>query len=103
MMGLGYALSEEFVVEEGINLTDSLHKCKIPTADQTPEVISAIVEVPHPEGPQGAKGFAEAPSLATAPAIVNAIYDAVGVRIHSLPATRQKILQALQEGPEGHQ
>jgi aldehyde oxidoreductase len=97
MMGLGYALSEEFVVEEGINLTNSLHKCKIPTADQTPEIMSLIVEVPHPEGPQGAKGFAEAPSLATAPAIVNAIYDAVGVRVCSLPATRKKIFQALQE------
>jgi aldehyde oxidoreductase len=97
VMGLGYALSEEFVMKDGINLTDSLHKCKIPTANQTPEIIPVIVEVPHPAGPQGAKGFAEAPSLATAPAIVNAIYDAVGVRIYSLPATRQKVLQALRE------
>lgn len=96
MMGLGYALSEEFVVEQGINRTDSLHKCRLPTADQTPEIIPVIVEVPHPLGPQGAKGFAEAPSLATAPAIVNAIYDAVGVRITSLPADKKKIKAALQ-------
>jgi aldehyde oxidoreductase len=97
MMGLGYALSEEFCVMDGINLTDSLYKCKIPAANQTPEVVSVVVEVPHPQGPQGAKGFAEAPSLATAPAIVNAIYDALGVRIHSLPATPQKVLLAMQE------
>jgi CO/xanthine dehydrogenase Mo-binding subunit len=96
MMGLGYALTEEFIVEAGINLTDSLHKCRIPTADQTPEIVPVIVEVPHPLGPQGAKGFAEAPSLATAPAIVNAIYDAVGVRITSLPADKKKVKLALQ-------
>jgi CO/xanthine dehydrogenase Mo-binding subunit len=97
MMGLGYALSEEFVVEQGINLTDSLHKCRLPTADQTPDIIPVIVEVPHPLGPQGAKGFAEAPSLATAPAILNAIYDAVGVRITALPADKKKVKAALKQ------
>jgi aldehyde oxidoreductase len=95
MMGLGHALSEEFIVEQGINLTDSLHKCHLPGADQTPDIIPVIVEVPHPLGPKGAKGFAEAPSLATAPAIVNAIYDAVGVRITSLPADKKKVRAAL--------
>jgi len=96
MMGLGYALSEEFVVEQGVNRTDSLHKCRLPAANQTPEIIPVIVEVPHPLGPQGAKGFAEAPSLATAPAILNAIYDAVGVRIRSLPADKKKVKTAIQ-------
>jgi CO/xanthine dehydrogenase Mo-binding subunit/aerobic-type carbon monoxide dehydrogenase small subunit (CoxS/CutS family) len=95
MMGLGFALSEEYVVANGSNLTDTLHKCRLPAADQTPQVIPLIVEVPHPYGPQGAKGFAEAPSLATAPAITNAIYDAVGVRIRDLPARREKIADAL--------
>jgi len=97
MMGLGYALSEEFVVEQGINRTDSLHKCRVPLADQTPEIIPVIVEVPHPFGPLGAKGFAEAPSLATAPAILNAIYDAVGVRITSLPADKKRVKAALRQ------
>jgi len=101
VMGLGYALSEQFLVEKGINLTDSLYQCRIPNADQVPEIICEIVEVPHPYGPQGAKGFAEAPSLATAPAIVNAIYDALGVRITSLPADKKKVLQALQKQKEG--
>ena len=96
VMGLGYALSEQFVVDKGINLTDTLYKCHIPSADQAPEITCSIVEVPHPFGPEGAKGFAEAPSLATAPAIVNAIYDALGVRITSLPANKKQVLQALQ-------
>ncbi len=97
MMGLGYALSEQFVVEEGINLTNTLRKCGIPGADAAPEIIPALVEVPHPEGPLGAKGFAEAPSLATAPAILNAIYDATGVRIRDIPADKKRILAALNE------
>jgi CO/xanthine dehydrogenase Mo-binding subunit len=100
VMGVGYALSEQFIVENGINLTDTLYKCRIPTADQVPEITCAIVEVPHPYGPEGAKGFAEAPSLATAPAIVNAIYDALGVRVTSLPADKKKVLQALQNQRE---
>ncbi len=95
MMGLGYALSEEFIVQDGINLTDSLHKCHLPSADRTPEIISVVLEIPHPLGPLGAKGFAEAPTVPVAPAILNAIYDAVGVRIKSLPATPDKVLAGL--------
>jgi CO/xanthine dehydrogenase Mo-binding subunit len=95
MMGLGYALSEQFLVEQGVNLTDSLHKVRIPTAANTPEIVSVVVEVPHPFSPQGMKGFAEAPSLATAPAILNAIYDAIGVRITELPADKNRVRQAL--------
>jgi xanthine dehydrogenase molybdenum-binding subunit len=96
MMGLGYALSEHFQVENGVNLTDSLHKVRLPTADQTPEIIPVVVEVPHPFSPQGLKGFAEAPSLATAPAILNAIYDAIGVRITDIPADRERVRVALE-------
>lgn len=95
MMGLGYALSEQYLIEKGINLTDTLHKVRIPTADQTPEIIPIVVEVPYPSSPQGLKGFAEAPSLATAPAILNAIYDAVGVRIRELPSDKEKMRNAL--------
>ena len=96
VMGLGMALSEQFIVEKGVNLTDSLYKVRLPAADSTPEIIPVIVEVPHPEGPEGVKGFAEAPSLATAPAILNAIYDALGVRVKSTPADKQRVLAALQ-------
>jgi len=96
VQGLGFALTEEYIVKDGINLTDSLHKYKMPTARDVPDIIPLIVENPHPLGPQGAKGFAEAPSLATAAAIANAIYDAVGVRIRSLPARKEKVLAAMQ-------
>lgn len=95
VMGLGYALSEEYIVEDGINQTDTLRKCRIPSANMTPDIIPALVEVPHPEGPLGVKGFAEAPSLATAPAILNAIYDATGVRIKDIPADKKRVLAAL--------
>ncbi len=100
VMGLGYALSERFLVEKGINLTDSLNKVRLPTADQAPEIVPVIVEVPHPFSPQGMKGFAEAPSLATAPAILNAIYDAVGVRIRDIPADREKVRAALRQAQD---
>jgi CO/xanthine dehydrogenase Mo-binding subunit len=96
IMGLGYALSEQFIVEKGINLTDSLHKVRLPLADMVPEIVPVILEIPHPFGPQGVKGFAEAPSLATAPAIINAIYDAVGVRIDQLPADKERVKKALE-------
>jgi len=92
VMGLGYALKEELVLDHGFNLTDSLKKCNIPTAMDVPEIIPIITEVPHPDGPYGAKGLGEMPMLAIAPAIANAIYDAVGVRINSLPATNRRVL-----------
>jgi CO/xanthine dehydrogenase Mo-binding subunit/aerobic-type carbon monoxide dehydrogenase small subunit (CoxS/CutS family) len=95
MMGVGFALSEEFLVEKGVNKTKTLLQCGIPTAEMAPQITCEIVEVPHPFGPQGVKGFAEAPSLATAPAIINAIYDALGVRITSLPAKPKKVLEML--------
>jgi CO/xanthine dehydrogenase Mo-binding subunit len=95
MMGIGMALSEQFLVENGVNTTDSLHKVRMPLAEMTPEVVSLIVEVPHPLGPRGAKGFAEAPQLATTPAILNAIYDAVGIRINELPADKRRVKEAI--------
>ena len=95
MMGLGYALSERYQVENGRPVTDSLHKIRLPKAGDAPVITPILVEVPHPEGPRGVKGFAEAPSLATAPAILNAIYDAVGVRLTEIPADRPRLKAAL--------
>ena len=86
MMGLGYALSEAFVLRGGQVVTDTLRKLGVPTIAQAPEIEAIIIENPHSEGPLGAKGMSELPASATAPAIVNAIYDAVGVRIRELPA-----------------
>jgi aldehyde oxidoreductase len=94
LMGMGYALSEQFEVSNGIPRTD-LKKCGIPTIDQTPEIITLIIEDGDPGGPYGAKGISEVATVPVTPAIINAIYDAVGVRICDLPATKDKILKAL--------
>lgn len=92
VMGLGYALTEEFVQEEGRILSDSLHKIALPRSTLPVQIVPLIVEDPDPGGPFGAKGLAEAGAVATAPAVTNAIFDAVGVRIRNLPATKEKVL-----------
>ncbi len=95
MMGLGYGLSEKFVVEKGKVVTDNLRKLGVPRINSAPTIDVKIIEVEQPDGPFGAKGMGELPVNPTAPAIINAIYDAVGVRITELPATKEKILRAL--------
>jgi CO/xanthine dehydrogenase Mo-binding subunit len=99
-MGLGYGLLEEMVSDQGQVQNPQLTDYVLPTALDVPPIELAIVEDPAPKGPFGAKGVSEAALLPTAPAIINAIYDAVGVRIRDLPATPVKILAALkaQEG-----
>lgn len=97
-MGLGMALQERFEMEEGRVLTDSLYKCKLPTIDQTPEVTTFFVEEETKDGPYGAKGVGELASIPTAPAIINAIYSATGIRCYSLPADKKRLKQALEQG-----
>ena len=94
-MGIGYALTEEFVQERGWILSDSLHKIALPRSTMPTAVVPIIVEDPDPQGPFGAKGLAEAGAVPTAPAVCNAIFDAVGVRIRELPATKDKVLLGL--------
>jgi xanthine dehydrogenase molybdenum-binding subunit len=95
MMGLGNALTEHFIVEEGRPFTDRLARYRIPSIVQTPEITSIVVEHPTTDGPYGAKGVGEVVSIPTTPAITNAIYNAVGVRIDSLPVDQEKIASAL--------
>lgn len=97
-MGIGYGLFEEMVLENGEVLNPQFTDYVLPTALDVPEIMVALIEKPAPKGPFGAKGIAEASLLPTAPAIINAIYDAVGVRIRELPATPEKIVAALREG-----
>lgn len=85
LQSLGYALSEEYVVENGIPKTWTLTQLGIPRFKKMPEIVPFLVEEAEPEGPYGAKGIAEASLLPGAPAIINAIYDAVGVRAKDLP------------------
>lgn len=95
-MGLGQALMEELVVEKGAIKTSTLARYLIPTSLDMPEDISVnIIEESEPSGPFGAKGVGEPASIPTAPAILNAIYDAVGARITELPATSERVLDAI--------
>jgi CO/xanthine dehydrogenase Mo-binding subunit len=94
LMGMGYALSERFEVSNGTPKAD-LKQCGIPTIDQAPEIVALTIEDEDPSGPNGAKGMSEVATVPVAPAIINAIYDAVGVRIFDLPATKDTILKAL--------
>lgn len=99
--GLGMALMEEFLPGKGENLHDYL----IPTFGDMPPVDSILLEEAAPAGPFGAKGVGEQALIPTAPAILNALYDAAGVRIKKLPATPDKVhaaLRAKQEAAEGN-
>lgn len=97
MMGLGNCLTEEFIVEEGRVITDHLARYRVPGIMLTPEITSIIVEHPVSSGPFGAKGVGEVSSIPTTPAITNAIYNAVGVRVDCLPVDQEMIARGLWE------
>ena len=97
VMGMGYALYEQHILDQGIPRTGSLAFYLVPTSMDVPEIDCEIVEVYDPKGPFGAKGIAEPATIPTTPAILNAIYDAVGVRITETPATPERVFQAIQE------
>jgi xanthine dehydrogenase molybdenum-binding subunit len=97
MMGLGNALTEEFIVEDGYVVTDRLARYRIPGIMLTPEITSIIVEHPVAAGPYGAKGVGEISSIPTTPAITNAIYNAVGVRVDRLPVDQEVIAREIWE------
>lgn len=97
MMGLGNAITEHFIVKDGYIVTDRLARYRMPSIINTPEITSIIVEHPTREGPYGAKGVGEIVSIPTSPAITNAIYHAVGVRVDELPVDQEKILWAIVE------
>jgi len=101
LMGLGYALSERMVFRDGRLMNANFLDYKMLTAKDIPPVEAVIVETDEKDGPFGAKGIGEPGLVPTAPAIANAIYDAVGVRIKDLPITPEKILKALKEKEKG--
>jgi CO/xanthine dehydrogenase Mo-binding subunit len=89
-MGIGYALMEEFVPGQTISMKDY----HIPTGADIPEIVPIIVESSEPSGPFGAKGVGEPALIPTAPAILNALADALGQRIYELPASLERVLDA---------
>ena len=96
--GLGYALMEEYVVKDGMTQTPSLSEYLIPTAVDFPSTEAILLESGTGVGPFGAKGIGEPSLTPAAPAVANAIADALGVRIFSLPLTREKVLAAADAG-----
>lgn len=95
MMGLGYALTEELKFEKGELKNPNFLDYKILTAKDVPLIEVVLIEPYEPRGPFGAKGIGEPGCVPTAPAIANAIYDAVGIRVRQLPITPEKVLRQL--------
>ena len=95
VQAVGQALMEDYQLVNGHTTTGSFAKYILPTSLDVPKIKTKIIEDPDPLSPLGAKGIGEPAMVPTAPAIMNAIYDAIGVRIKSLPATPEKILKAL--------
>ena len=97
-MGVGFALQEEILFDAaGRQVNPNLTNYIMPTTLDMPEIEVNIVQSYDPTGPFGAKGVGEPTSVPTAAAIANAIYDAVGVRVTSLPMTSEKVLAAIRE------
>ncbi len=96
--GIGFALMENLIVEEGAVLTPNFKDYIIPSALDTPEVSETIiVEEPYRHSVFGAKGVGEPAIISIVPAITNAIHNATGVRFNSLPATAERMHRALKE------
>ncbi|MCJ7593708.1 MAG: xanthine dehydrogenase family protein molybdopterin-binding subunit [Desulfobacterales bacterium] len=96
-MGTGYALTERLILEKGEVMNPNFRDYKVLTAKDIIPMETVIVETLDEDGPYGAKGIGEPGLVPTAPAIANAIYDAIGVRITDLPITPEKIRKALRE------
>jgi len=95
IMGVSHALTERFLVEEGRVVTDRFASYRMAPIAQTPEIISIPIEHPLRSGPFGAKGVGEIVTIPTPPAIANALYNAVGVRVDRLPIDQEQVLSAI--------
>jgi CO/xanthine dehydrogenase Mo-binding subunit len=98
--GLGYAVMEEIVVEDGRVTTLSFGDYKMPTLADMPPLQTVVLESETGEGPYNIRGIGEAPCIPVAPAIANAVADAVGVRIRDLPVTAVKVYQRLKQNQQ---
>jgi len=95
IQGLGYGIMEELVHEDGIVRNPNLADYYIPTSLDIPEIKTILLEYPGHLGPYGAKAIGEPPIVLPAAAIINAIDNAVGIRLTMLPATPNRVLSAL--------
>src|SRR3990170_5155843 len=100
-MGIGEALMEEQVFRKGLHKTPSMLDYKSPTTLETPEIHTILVETDDPEGPFGAKEAGQGPLLPIMPAVANAVYDAVGVRVDETPISPDKVVRGLELKRQG--
>lgn len=101
IQGVGYALREEMIYEDNKGFYNSgFHKYMLPTADDHPDVVSILVEEHDPNGPLGIKGIGECGIIPTAPAIVSAVEDAIGIRFFEIPMTPGRVLDKIQEAAQ---
>jgi xanthine dehydrogenase molybdenum-binding subunit len=97
VMGVGHALLENFITEDGYVITDRMSRYRIPSIMHTPLITSIVVEDPSADGPYGAKGVGEIVLIPTPPAITNALYNITGLRLHNLPVDQEMVLKHLAE------
>jgi len=100
-MGLGEVLMEEQVFRKGVHKIPSMLEYKSPTTLETPEIHTILVETDDPEGPFGAKEAGQGPLLPVIPAVANAVYNAVGVRVDEIPISPEKVLKGLEAMRKG--
>jgi 4-hydroxybenzoyl-CoA reductase alpha subunit len=100
-MGIGEALMEAQVFRKGLHKTPSMLDYKSPTALETPDIHTILIETDDPEGPFGGKEAGQGPLLPVIPAIANAVYHAVGVRVDEVPITPDKVLRGLELRRQG--
>ena len=102
-IGLGYALTENMVLEKGMLQNPAFRDYKVITAPEMPELDLHFIESDCAEGPYGAKGASELPTIVIAPAIANAVYNACGVRILNPPLDPEKVARAIWEQRQGNE
>ena len=102
IMGIGHALTEEFIVEEGQIFTDYLSRYRMPSIHHVPDEIQVIiVEDPTPDGPYGGKGVGEISTMPVPPAIINAVYNATGIRMKTIPVDQDWLARQIKAKAQG--
>jgi len=101
--GMGFGLMEDYLEKDGVPWTWTLHEYLVPTSKDVPDIETIVLQSKSGKGPFGAKGIGEPAITAAAPAVLNAIRDAVGVRIKHIPATPERIFFALRSREEKDQ
>jgi CO/xanthine dehydrogenase Mo-binding subunit len=99
VMGMGYALMEELLIDQGKVITTNFGENKIPSIKDIPKLKTIVQEFAVGSGPYGGMSIGEPPVVPVAAAIANAVHDAIGVRIYDLPITAEKVLNAIKDQP----